>query len=315
MINSDFNYTEIVGNSEAVKNKLIFIHKFAKSNKNVLILGETGTGKNVTAKKIHEMSDRKNKPFISINCINIPEELFESELFGCARGSFTGAIRDKQGLLEVGKDGTIYFDEIGDISLYLQSKLLRVIEEREIRRIGETVSRRISSRFIFATNKNLYKEVKAGNFRKDLYYRINVLRLCIPPLRERKEDIPLLVSYILNREKNKDENPKRINQGAIRKLMAYDFPGNIRELENIIERACVLSDGAILGERDIIFDHSVGGSKESINITPESLKKTLEYNRWNKSKAAIEIGTSRRHLYRLLKKYRMDKCIRENCVL
>ena len=151
MIKSDFNNTEIVGNSATVKKKLIFIHKVAKSNKNVLILGETGTGKNVTARKIHEMSDRKNKPFISINCVNIPEELFESELFGYVRGSFTGAIRDKQGLLEVGKDGTIYFDEIGDISLYIQSKLLRVIEEREIRRIGETVTRKISSRFIFIT--------------------------------------------------------------------------------------------------------------------------------------------------------------------
>lgn len=162
--------TEIVGISLIIKRKLRFIHKAAKSDKSVLILGETGTGKDLTAKKVHELSDRRNKPFVAINCTDIPEELFEAELFGYVRGSFTGAVKDKLGLLEVAKDGTIFFDEIGDLPLFLQAKILRIIEKRELRRIGETNIRKIYARFIFATNKNLQEEMKTGRFRKDLYY-------------------------------------------------------------------------------------------------------------------------------------------------
>jgi transcriptional regulator with PAS, ATPase and Fis domain len=192
--------TELVGTSSVIKRKLRFIHKVARSDKSVLILGETGTGKDLAAKRIHELSNRRNKPFVAINCTDIPEDLFEAELFGYVRGSFTGALNDKLGLLEVAKDGMIFLDEIGALSLHLQAKILRVIEKRELRRIGETTVRRIYARFIFATNKNLQEEVKGKRFRKDLYYRINVRKFYIPPLKEREEDIPVVVDHILSKE-------------------------------------------------------------------------------------------------------------------
>ncbi len=166
-----------------IKRKLLFIHKTAKSNKSVLILGEAGTGKDLTAKKVYELNDRKNKPFVAINCTDIPEELFEAELFGYVRGSFAGIVRDKLGLLEVAKGGTIFSDEIGDLPLFLQEKILRIIEKRELRKLGETTIRKIYARFIFATNKNSQEEMKVGGFRKDLYHRINVIKFYMPPLK------------------------------------------------------------------------------------------------------------------------------------
>lgn len=308
-----FDEIKIIGDSLAVERKLEFINKAAKSDKNVLIWGETGTGKDLTAKKLHELSDRKNKPFVAINCVNIPEVLFEAELFGYVRGAFTGAVKEKVGLLEIAKDGTIFLDEIGDLSLHLQAKILRIIEEKELRRIGDTIFRKIYARFIFATNKNLHEEVKTGNFRKDLYYRINVVRLYIPPLKERKEDIPLLVEYILERENNGRRPKKEVSNQALKKLMAYDYPGNIRELENIIERACVFSERNILSEKDIIFDFDYWpSSNKKLRITPNQLRKTLERCKWNKTKAATEIGKSRRQFYRLLEKYHMADCIKRN---
>jgi len=308
-----FDEIKIIGDSLVVKRKLEFIYKAAKSDKNVLVWGETGTGKDLTAKKLHELSDRKNKPFVAINCVNIPEVLFEAELFGYVRGAFTGAVKEKVGLLEIAKDGTIFLDEIGDLSLHFQAKILRIIEEKELRRIGDTILRKIYARFIFATNKNLHEEVKTGNFRKDLYYRINVVRLYIPPLKERKEDIPLLVEHILDRENNERRPKKEISNQALKKLMAYDYPGNIRELENIIEGACVLSERNILSEKDIIFDFDYWpSSNKNLRITPNQLRKTLERCRWNKTKAATEIGKSRRQFYRLLEKYHMEDCIRRN---
>lgn len=308
-----FDEIKIIGDSLVVKRKLEFIYKAAKSDKNVLVWGETGTGKDLTAKKLHELSDRKNKPFVTINCVNIPEVLFEAELFGYVRGAFTGAVKEKVGLLEIAKDGTIFLDEIGDLSLHFQAKILRIIEEKELRRVGDTILRKIYARFIFATNKNLHEEVKNGNFRKDLYYRINVVRLYIPPLKERKEDIPLLVEHILDRENNERRPKKEISNQALKKLMAYDYPGNIRELENIIEGACVFSERNILSEKDIIFDFDYWpSSNKYLRITPNQLRKTLERCRWNKTKAATEIGKSRRQFYRLLEKYRMEDCIKRN---
>lgn len=308
-----FDEIKIIGNSLAVKRKLEFINKVARSDKNILIWGETGTGKDLVAKKLHELSDRKNKPFVAVNCVNIPEVLFEAELFGYVRGAFTGAIREKVGLLEIAKDGTIFLDEIGDLSLHLQAKILRIIEEKKLRRIGDTILRKIYSRFIFATNKNLYEEVRTGRFRKDLYYRINVVRWYIPPLKERKEDIPLLVEHILKRENNGRRSKKEISNRALKKLMAYNFPGNIRELENIIESAFVLSERNILSDEDIMFDVDYEqSSNKNLRITPNQLRKALEKCQWNKTKAATEIGKSRRQFYRLLEKYQMADCIRRN---
>jgi len=287
------------------------MNKIAKSDKSVLILGETGTGKDLTARKLHQVSSRQEKPFIAINCANIPEDLFEAELFGYARGAFTGAVRQKAGLLEIAQDGTVFIDEIGDLSLALQAKMLRMLEEKRLRRIGETSLRKINVRFIFATNKNLQQEVNRGKFRKDLYYRIYVIKLYLPPLRERREDIPLLIEHILTKENYRIK--KEISREALNKLMAYNFPGNIRELENIIERASILSDNDRITAKDIVFDYEYEISPEKDwQITPWKLRKTLEKCRWNKTKAAVEIGKSRRQFYRLLEKYQMTDCIRKN---
>jgi len=312
MSDNGFVETKIVGTSIVIKKNLEFIKKAAKSDKNVLILGETGTGKDLTAENVHNLSNRRDKPYIAINCANIPEELFEAELFGYLRGSFTGAVKEKQGLLEVAKDGTVFLDEIGDLNSHLQAKILRMIDKRELRRIGETVTRKIYARFIFATNKDLQEEVKLGRFRKDLFFRISVLRFSIPPLRERKEDIPLLVDHIMEKENRKGKTKKEISLCVLKKLMAYNFPGNIRELENIIERAIILSERDKITENDIEFDYEISDYSESHNITTAQLKQILENCRWNKTKAASEMGKSRRQFYRLLEKYQMVDCIRKN---
>jgi len=206
----------------------------------------------------------------------------------------------------------IFLDEIGDLSLHLQAKILRVIEKRELRRIGETTVRKIYARFIFATNKNLQEEVKAGRFRKDLYYRINVIKFYIPPLKEGKEDIPLLVDLILKKDRREGEPRKVIYNETLKILMAYDFPGNIRELENIVEGACILSEGNIVTEKDIKLDCDSKYYRKTMNITPEQLRETLENCRWNKTRVASKMGKSRRQFYCLLEKHKMSYCIKRN---
>lgn len=278
------------------------IRKIARSNKNVLILGETGTGKDQTARMIHAFSPNKDKPFVPINCANLPESLFEAELFGYARGAFTGAVKEKQGLIEVAKEGTVFLDEIGEMSPYLQAKLLRVIEERQIRRIGETSKRLIQARFIFATNRELHEEIKLGRFRKDLYFRISVIKIYLPPLRERRKEIPLLVREILNKESEKEGLKKELTPGAMRKLMNYHFPGNIRELENILERAFLLSEEETISEEHIRLEDEIESPAEKDRFSAEKLRSILEECQWNKTKAAKQVGKSRRHFYRLLEK-------------
>lgn len=305
--------TKNMGQVYFLKNQIEIINRVANCGKNILILGETGTGKDFTAKRIHDMSEKKDKPFVAINCASIPEELFEAELFGYARGSFTGAIKEKQGLFEIAKDGTIFLDEIGELSSYLQAKILRVIEEREIRRVGEIVQRKILARFIFATNKELHEEVKLGRFRKDLYFRISVVKFYLPPLRERKEEIPSLVCQILERENAKQRAKKEMSPLALKKLMSYDFPGNIRELENIVERAYIFSKKSRITALDIRLDSELERSKRSIPLASEKLLMALENCRWNKTKTAMEVGRSRRQLYRLLEKNKMGDCIRKKC--
>lgn len=304
---------KLVGKSLGFQKKLTLLRKLAQSDKNVLILGETGTGKDFTAKVLHGLCDqRKNKPFVTINCAAIPLELFEAELFGYKRGAFTGAVKEKAGLLEVARDGTVFLDEIGELPLYLQPKFLRVIESKEMRRIGGTSSRKIRARLIFATNKNLVEEINGGRFRKDLFYRINVVRLFLPPLKERKEDIPFLVEKILGKESQAGSSKKEISSPALKKLMAHDFPGNIRELENLLERACLLSEEDILKEDDIQLDWEISIFEKNQGVTPEHLRKTLEKCHWNKTRAAEKIGKSRRQFYRLLEKYNMQDCLRQN---
>jgi two-component system, NtrC family, response regulator PilR len=294
----------------APKEGAAVIEKAARCDKNVLILGETGTGKEVTARLIHDLGPRRDAPFVAINCASLPDELVESELSGFVRGSFTGAVRDKQGLLEAAGSGTAFLDEIGELPLHLQTKVLRLVDKRETRRLGETVTRAVAARFIFATNRDLEEEVGAGRFRRDLYFRINVVRIRLPALRERRQDIPRLVHQFLERENERTRTRKDLSPEALGRLMTYDFPGNIRELENIIERAFVLCEDEIIGDEDLIFEgHSTSAANRG-PVTPEVLRRTLAGCRWNKTKAAGEIGRSRRQLYRLLEKYRMDDCIR-----
>lgn len=233
----------IIGESVEIKLLLEKIKKIANTPTNVLILGETGTGKELFARAIHEASYRKKKPFVAINCASLPENLLESELFGFVKGAFTGATFDKKGLLEIADGGTVFLDEIGDMPIGLQAKLLRVIEDKEIRPLGSVISKKVDLRFISATNKDLLEEVREGKFREDLFFRLNVITLHIPPLRERGKDVEILAYHFMRKFAIKmGKNIKKIEPQAIQILLKYPWPGNIRELQNVIEQAVVFAD-------------------------------------------------------------------------
>jgi len=299
----------LIGSSSAMGSVSMALCKAARFDKSVLLLGETGTGKDLAARKIHELSARRAYPFIAINCSNLTDGLFESELFGHVRGAFTGATREKSGLLDVAENGTVFLDEIGELPLHLQAKVLRLLDKKESRRIGGTRTKTIQARFIFATNRNLYGSVLEGKFRKDLYYRINVVRILIPALRERKEDIPELVDHFVERENQRSGARKVLTPEALEKLLAYNFPGNVRELENVVERSFVFSDSNLVTAEDIHFDRE--SSEVVADFTRGHLISTLERCRWNKTKAAAILGKSRRHLYRLLTKYDLSDYSKE----
>jgi transcriptional regulator with GAF, ATPase, and Fis domain len=216
-------------------------------NASVLITGESGTGKELVARAIHERSSRKGRALIKLNCSAVPEALFESEFFGHVKGAFTGALKDKPGRFELADGGTLFLDEIGEVPLAMQAKLLRVLQEQELERIGDTRTRRVNVRIIAATNRDLRKEVDAGHFRQDLFYRLSVFPIEVPPLRERREDIPLLAAHFVRQSARRMNraNPK-IDQVALAELAAYDWPGNVRELQNTVERAVILSQGGAL---------------------------------------------------------------------
>jgi transcriptional regulator with GAF, ATPase, and Fis domain len=236
-----------VGKSPALREVLRQVDMVAPSDATVLILGETGTGKELIALAIHQRSRRRDKPLVRVNCTSIPKELFESEFFGHAKGAFTGAIRDRAGRFEVAAGGTLFLDEVGEIPLELQSKLLRVLQEKSYERVGEEKTRRTDVRIVAATNRDLKNEVAAGRFREDLYYRLNVFPLKVAPLRERKQDIPLLATHFVELSAKELGWPKpRLTRAAIETLQNYDWPGNIRELRNVIERAVILARGVAL---------------------------------------------------------------------
>lgn len=232
---------EIIGKSKVLDQVREMIARLAKAKTNVFITGESGTGKELVARAIHGVSEMKTKPFIAVNCGAIPESLIESELFGHKKGSFTGAVSDKEGLLKVASGGTIFLDEIGELPLTMQVKLLRVLQERTIRPVGSNESIKIDVRVISATNRDLEAEIAAGRFREDLYYRLNVIQVKTPSLRERRDDIPILVEHFIKKSAtNKNKKISGISDKAMSALQAYEFPGNVRELENIIERAIAL---------------------------------------------------------------------------
>ncbi|MFQ5825010.1 MAG: sigma-54-dependent transcriptional regulator [bacterium] len=302
---------EIIGKSRKIEQVRRLIEKVADSEAPVLIEGESGSGKELVSQALHHKSKRRNFPFVTINCAALQENLLESELFGHVRGSFTGAIKDKKGLFEVANNGTLFIDEIGEMSPNLQSKLLRALDSGEFRRVGDT--RNISSnvRLVTATNKDLREEVACGNFREDLFFRINVITVKLPPLRERKEDIPILVDFFLHKYATKSGKKKELTPSALELLWHYNWPGNIRELFNILERAIVFSSDNYITEHDL---PSIASKQQiqRINHSKITTLKELEKNQillalsvenGNKTKAATALGIGRRQLYRLMKKH------------
>ena len=246
-IRGEMNYEQIVGNSPALRHVLTLVETVAPSDSTVLLLGETGTGKELVARAIHDLSRRKGRTFVRLNCAAIPTGLLESELFGHEKGAFTGAISQKIGRMELADQGTLFLDEVGDIPPEIQPKLLRALQEREFERLGSTVTRKVNLRMVAATNRDLEKMVADREFRSDLFYRLNVFPIRIPPLRHRREDIPLLVSYFVQKfAKQMQKRVENIPAAAMKCLIAWEWPGNIRELENFIERAVILTRGSSL---------------------------------------------------------------------
>jgi two-component system response regulator AtoC len=265
-----------IGNSPAMQEVYKTIGRVARSDATVLISGETGTGKELVASILHRNSGYARGPLIKVNCAALPETLLESELFGHEKGAFTGAIAQRKGRFEMANKGTIFLDEIGEMTLSTQKKLLRVLQEREFERVGGSITVKVDTRVISATNKHLPTEIDEGRFREDLYYRLNVISIHLPPLRERRDDVPLLVEHFLHKHRyTAGSDPARISQAALQQLMDYDWPGNVRELENVIERAVILSQGTVVSERHIDF---TGGSLKQVINVPQSLRegKSLE---------------------------------------
>ncbi|PKL83112.1 MAG: sigma-54-dependent Fis family transcriptional regulator [Ignavibacteriae bacterium HGW-Ignavibacteriae-3] len=300
-LQSLFEIPDMIGESPVMRNLSQVLYKVALTDATVLITGESGTGKEIAAKAIHDLSKRKDKPFLAQFCGSIPDNLLESELFGYKKGAFTGANSDKQGLLEAADGGTFFLDEIADISIALQAKLLRVLENREIIRLGDVKVRKINVRIITATNKDLQALVKDGSFREDLFYRLNVFPIHIPPLRERRNDIPLLIDSFI---KKFSEKKMSIDPAAIKKLENYYWPGNIRQLINVIHRAIILCEGEKLGSDHIILeDSSVADSFKGTLREYEMilLKKRLEEFNSNRTLTAKSLDVSVRWIQLKLK--------------
>ncbi len=312
-VREDYSFHQILGKSKAMREVFDLIRRVADSQTNVLITGESGTGKELAAKAIHFNSERRTGPFVPVNCAAIPETLLESELFGHMKGAFTDAKGDKRGLFEEASGGTLFLDEISELPVMLQAKLLRAIQEKEIRRVGSTKSVAVDTRIIAATNLALADEVKAKRFREDLYYRLNVIEIRMPPLRERREDIPLLVDAFLKKcaEASK-KTVKGLAESALALLMDYPWPGNVRELENVIERAVTLTRGEKVMPEDLPPSiHGSRGDKKVIDdaadrtlpledVEKEYILRILDKTGGNKYQAAQLLGIDRKTLYRKL---------------
>ncbi len=315
----DFSFKmPVVGDNTEFRKILSIIETIRMSDAPVFIIGESGTGKELVARTIHMTSGRQKFPFIAFNCAAIPDLLLESELFGYTRGAFTGATKDKPGLIEEAEKGTFFLDEIGDLSPHLQAKLLRVIQEKELRRIGETKVRKVDVRFLSATNMDIEEEMHRGRFREDLYYRLKVIAIEIPPLRQRKDDIPLLIEHFLEKY-CQETSPGKVffSPRAMELLISYQWPGNIRELENEVRRCLALSDGKELIQEDVLSRKINPKRQISIAKTYSFFEAKAEFERrflhqalarfnYNKSRAAEEIGLSRQGLFKLLKKHQIQ---------
>lgn len=317
ILNHEYGFDETIGTSTLMQEVFGLIKKAAVSESNVLITGESGTGKELVARAIHKWSPRKGKSFVTINCSAIPDTLLESELFGFERGAFTGANYTKKGLLEIADGGTVFFDEIGDVSPLFQIKILRVLQEGEIMRIGGTHQMNVDIRVIAATNKDLETACKKGTFREDLFYRLNVINIDLPPLRNRMEDVPFLVEHFIKKHspKRKDIMIKGINDEAMSLLMNYPFPGNVRELENIIERAMSFANSPWILSADLPSYLRTSPRKKT--LTPklrealtayekELIWSALQDSRGNISRAASILGIHRQQLQKKLKDIKMQ---------
>jgi len=308
-----YRFESIIGSSETMREVLDLAGRVAASDATVLITGERGTGKELLAKGVHFNSSRARGPFVAVNCAAIPETLIESELFGHVKGAFTGAVRDKEGKFALADGGTILLDEIGDLRIDLQAKILRVLQERTVDRLGDVKSLPVDVRVIASTNRDLEQAIKEGKFRADLYDRINVIALRMPPLRERRDDIPLLADHFL---KKFNKGPRvSMNQEALRALLSYSWPGNVRELESVIERASVLKRGDVITPAELPDKHAMpgGGALDIILNLPEGgfsleglekdlIVKALERHKGNQTRAAEYLGITRPTLI-----YRMEK--------
>ena len=307
----------IIGSSEGMLRVFKMVEKVADSEATIMIQGESGTGKELIAREIHYRSRRATGPFVSINCGAIPRDLLESNLFGHVKGSFTGAVKDSAGLLQVAEGGTFFLDEVGETPLATQVKLLRALQEREIIPVGGTQSVRIDCRLVAATNADLEKEVASGRFRADLYYRLNVIPIRLPALRQRRDDIPVLVDHFLKRHVQAGP-PRTVSKEAMDLLLRYDWPGNVRELENVMERALILDESGVIGPDDlpekIRFGQSQRGSLviDTPTLTLEELEKeyilkVLNHTRWQKKRASEILGINASTLYRKLLGYGLEK--------
>ncbi len=312
LVGERYEFENIIGKSKKMQEVMEQISRTAEIDSNVCIYGETGTGKELIAKSSHLLSSRKEKIFVAINCAAIPEGLLEAELFGYERGAFTGAVRNKKGLFAQADGGTIFLDEISEMSESMQAKLLRVLQEKEFHPLGAEKSIKVDVKIIAATNKNLEDEVKSRNFREDLFYRIHVIPVYIPPLRERKEDIPLLVDHFMKKfAGNMKKEIKGITTPALQKLLSYEWPGNVRELENSIEYAVAMTTGDIIGEDLILQTKTVEQGelkplKEAKNAFEKKyISNLISLTRGNVSKASRLAGKYRSDFYDLLKKHNL----------
>ncbi|MDR0597133.1 MAG: sigma 54-interacting transcriptional regulator [Treponema sp.] len=310
-IQTDKGYHTMIAKSPLIMEKIDIIDRVAKTDSSALILGESGVGKEIFAEQIHLRSLRAKAPFIRVNCAALPEGLLESELFGHVKGAFTGAIQNRRGRFELADKGTIFLDEIGDLPLQFQAKLLRVIQQKTFEKIGSEVSITVNVRILAATNKDIEALVEKGEFRRDLYYRLNVLPIYIPPLRQRPEDIPALAEFFLKKFTRKTKKQfEGFSNEAMEAMLSYSWPGNIRELENCIERACVIGRNSLIRKEDLFLQT---GGEEDVNGRDRNLKtainafkshfiqKALEENRWNKTETAKALDIQRTYLSRLIK--------------
>ncbi|MCL2232439.1 MAG: sigma 54-interacting transcriptional regulator [Treponema sp.] len=314
---SDMEHHTIIAKSPVILEKLDIIERVAKTDSSVLILGESGVGKEIFAERLHLLSPRSTKPFVRVNCAAIPEGLLESELFGHVKGAFTNAIAARHGRFELADGGTIFLDEIAELPLGLQAKLLRVIQERKFEKVGSDTTITVDIRILAATNRDIEKQVEKGEFRSDLYYRLNVLPLYIPPLRQRPQDILLLAEFFLKKSMKKTRNNfNGFSEEAEEAMLSYSWPGNVRELENCIERACVIGKGEFIEAEDIFlkaFPMEVLPKDGSRNLKAAEnifraryIKKVLEEHNWNQTEAAKALSIQRTYLSRLIKELEIN---------